>query len=47
MGAGKFHLASYLGIILLACFGYGAVFLLFGMLFKNPIIPSGIVLGLE
>ena len=47
MGAGKFHLAAYLGIIVLACFGYGAVFLLFGMLFKNPIIPSGIVLGLE
>ena len=47
MGIGKFHLASYLGITLLACFGYGAVFLLFGMLFKNPIIPSGIVLGLE
>jgi len=47
MGAGKFHLASYLGIIVLACFGYGAVFLLFGMLFKNPIIPSGIILGLE
>lgn len=47
MGIGKAHLAAYLGITLLACFGYGAVFLLFGMLFKNPIIPSGIVLGLE
>lgn len=47
MGAGKAHLTSYLGITLLACLGYGAVFLLFGMLFKNPIIPSGIVLGLE
>ena len=47
LGAGKFHLLAYLGIILLACFGYGAVFLLFGMLFKNPIIPSGVVLGLE
>ncbi|MFH1964711.1 MAG: hypothetical protein ABIJ42_04140 [Acidobacteriota bacterium] len=47
LGAGKAHLAAYLGITLLACFGYGAVFLLFGMLFKNPIIPSGVVLGLE
>lgn len=47
MGAGKFHLLAYLGIVILACFGYGAVFLLFGMLFKNPIIPSGVVLGLE
>ena len=47
MGVGKFHLGAYLGITLLACFGYGAVFLLFGMLFKNPIIPSGVVLGLE
>lgn len=47
LGVGKAHLASYLGITLLACFGYGAVFLLFGMLFKNPIIPSGVVLGLE
>ena len=40
MGVGKFHLGAYLGITLLACFGYGAVFLLFGMLFKNPIIPA-------
>ena len=47
MGAGKAHLAAYLGITVLACFGYGAVFLLFGMLFRNPIIPSGVVLGLE
>ncbi len=34
----------YSGISVLACLGYGAVFLLLGMLFRNPIIPAVLVL---
>jgi len=34
------HLAAYLGVTALACLGYGAVFLMLGMLFRNPIIPA-------
>jgi len=33
------QLPAYLGVTVLACAGYGAVFLLLGMLFRNPIIP--------
>ncbi len=38
------HLAAYLGVTVLACLGYGAVFLMLGMLFRNPIIPAVAVL---
>jgi len=27
----------------LACFGYGAVFLMCGLLYKNPLIPAAVV----
>ena len=37
---GLAHAASYLGITVLACVGYGAFFLVAGMLFRNPIIPT-------
>ncbi len=43
-GPGLGHLAAYLSITLLACMGYGAVFLLFGLLFRNPIVPVAAVL---
>jgi len=39
-GAGIPYLARYLGIAMLACMGYGAVFLLVGLFFKNPIAPA-------
>ena len=39
-GPGIPHLARYLGISMLACVGYGAVFLLVGLYFKNPIVPA-------
>lgn len=39
-GAGIPHLARYLGVAMLACLGYGAVFLLVGLFFKNPIVPA-------
>jgi len=38
------HLAAYLGVTVLACLGYGAVFLMMGLLFRNPIIPAVAVL---
>src|SRR5262252_2786865 len=30
----------YLGVTVLACIGYGAFFLIAGMLFRNPLIPA-------
>ncbi len=46
-GPAMAQLANYAGITALACAGYGAVFLLLGMLFRNPIIPSIAVLVWE
>ena len=37
----------YLGITLLGCTAYGAVFLLFGTLFRNPMLPVAVLLGWE
>lgn len=34
----------YLGVTLLACLGYGAFFLIAGMLFRNPLIPAAAIL---
>jgi hypothetical protein len=42
MGMG--HLFAYLSVTVLACIGYGALFLLSGLLFGNPIIPAVVVL---
>lgn len=41
------QIASYLGVTVLACIGYGSVFLAAGMLFRNPIIPAACVLVWE
>ncbi len=38
------NLASYAGVTILACAGYGAAFLLLGMLFRNPVVPAIAVL---
>jgi len=38
------HLAAYLSVTVLACIGYGALFLLTGLLFRNPIIPAVVVM---
>jgi len=38
------HTAIYVGVTVLACIGYGAFFLVAGMLFRNPIIPAAAVL---
>jgi ABC-type transport system involved in multi-copper enzyme maturation permease subunit len=41
------HAAIYLGVTILACIGYGAFFLIAGMLFRNPIIPAAAILVWE
>jgi hypothetical protein len=38
------HAAIYAGVTILACIGYGAFFLVAGMLFRNPIIPAAAIL---
>lgn len=38
---------TYLGITALACVGYGAIFLVVGLFFRNPIIPALVVYGWE
>jgi ABC-type transport system involved in multi-copper enzyme maturation permease subunit len=38
------HLWSYTAVTVLACAGYGAVFLILGLLFRNPIIPTAAAL---
>ena len=44
---GLSHLAAYLGVTVLACIGYGSVFLAAGIVFRNPIIPAGLILVWE
>jgi len=41
---GYSQIAAYLGVTILACVGYGSVFLAAGLLFRNPIIPAAAVL---
>jgi len=38
------YAAEYLGVTVLACVGYGAFFLVAGMLFRNPILPAAAIL---
>lgn len=46
-GPGLGRALAYAGITVLACIGYGAVFLLVGLLFRNPVIPAAVVYGWE
>jgi ABC-type transport system involved in multi-copper enzyme maturation permease subunit len=46
-GPGLGQLGAYVGVTILACIGYGAVFLALSLLLRNPIIPAAIVLGWE
>jgi ABC-type transport system involved in multi-copper enzyme maturation permease subunit len=41
------QLAGYLGVTVLACAGYGSVFLFLGVLFRNALVPSIAVLVWE
>ena len=42
-GPGMSQLTSYCLVAALACIGYGAVFLMCGLLFRNPLIPAATV----
>jgi hypothetical protein len=46
-GAGASQMLAYLGVTTLACVGYGAVFLLVGLFFRNPIVPALLLYGWE
>jgi ABC-type transport system involved in multi-copper enzyme maturation permease subunit len=46
-GPGMNQALTYLGITVLACVGYGAVFLVIGLFFRNPIIPAILLYGWE
>ena len=42
-GPGMSQLGSYVLVAALGCIGYGAVFLMCGLLFRNPMIPAAVV----
>lgn len=46
-GPGLTHVFTYIGITVLACVGYGAVFIVIGLFFRNPIVPALLVYGWE
>lgn len=46
-GAGFGQMLAYWGVTMLACVGYGAVFLIVGLFFRNPIIPALALYGWE
>jgi ABC-type transport system involved in multi-copper enzyme maturation permease subunit len=46
-GPGLSQLGAYLSIMVLGCIGYGAVFLLLSMMFRNPMPAAMLVLGWE
>ncbi len=47
LGPGLGHLLRYLAVVALACVGYGALFTLAGLLFRNPMVPAILFLGWE
>jgi len=46
-GPGLGYLAAYLGVTVLGCVGYGAIFALFGQLWRNPIVSALALFGWE
>jgi hypothetical protein len=44
---GTLHLVNYLFVVLLACIAYGALFMLIGLIIRNPMIPAIFLLLLE
>lgn len=46
-GPGFGQALTYAGITALACVGYGAVFLLVGLFFRNPVVPALLIYGWE
>ncbi len=45
--SGASTLSAYMGVTVLACVGYGAVFLVAGLIWRNPIIPAATLLVWE
>jgi len=43
-GPGLGQLGSYLLVTVLACIGYGSLFLLMGLLYRNPVVPAVVIL---
>lgn len=46
-GPGARHLLSYLIVVAIGTVGYGALFLLAGLFFRNPMVPAVVLLGWE
>jgi ABC-type Na+ efflux pump permease subunit len=46
-GPGLTHLTAYIGATCMACIGYGAMCLILGLWFRNPIIPVATIFGWE
>ncbi len=46
-GPGLGYLVTYVGIAILGCVGYGAIFLLLGLFFRNGIVPAFFIWGWE
>ena len=42
-GPGLGNLLAYLGVVVLAFAGYGAIFLVIGLVFRNPVIPAAVL----
>src|SRR5437016_428768 len=46
-GPGLGHLVAYLGVTVLACLGYGSIFVALSLVIRNPIVPAIFVLVWE
>jgi hypothetical protein len=46
-GPGLGQAAAYTLVVVLGCIGYGSIFLLAGLFFRNPMIPAGLFLTWE
>lgn len=46
-GPGLKQCLIYVGVTILGCIGYGAVFMFIGLFFRNPIVPALLVYGWE
>jgi hypothetical protein len=43
-GTGWSQFGAYIAVTALACFGFGSLFLSVGLLFRNPIVPTAVLL---
>lgn len=46
-GTGIAHALGYVVVVVFACIGYGALFLLMGLFFRSPMVPAVVLLGWE